>query len=92
VGAALVLAGALGGWFDGLWRFRTNVLGHRPSSTERQALRSLLLCDPVLPCPRGLKLLPTSGELAKRFLALPDGRVALTGVPDYSPAGIPQTA
>jgi len=92
VGAALVLAGALGGWFDGLWRFRTNVLGHRPSSTERQALRSLLLCDPVLPCPRGLKLLPASGELAKRFLALPDGRVALTGVPDYSPAGIPQTA
>jgi hypothetical protein len=34
--------------------------------------------------------LPEEGELAKRFVALPDGRIALTGVPDYSPAGIPE--
>lgn len=89
VGAGVLLAGALGGWFDGLWRFRSNVLGHRPTFTERQALGALLNCDPVLPCPQGRKALPKSGELAKRFLALPDGRVALSGVPDYSPAGVP---
>jgi hypothetical protein len=80
----------LGGWFDGLWRFRTNLVGHAPTESERVALRQLLACDPLLPCPRGIGALPATGELAKRFAALPDGRLALAGVPDYTPAGIPE--
>jgi len=36
--------------------------------------------------------LPPTGELSKRFVALGDGRIALTGVPDYSPAGIPESS
>jgi hypothetical protein len=89
---SLVLAGlaALGGWFDSLWRFRTNLMGHAPTGSERLALRQLLACDPLLPCPRGIEALPATGELAKRFAALPDGRIALAGVPDYTPAGIPE--
>jgi hypothetical protein len=54
------------------------------------ALRQLLACDPLLPCRQGIGALPATGELAKRFAALPDGRIALAGVPDYSPAGIPE--
>lgn len=83
---------AAGLWFDSLNRFRTNVLGHAPSAAERQALRQLLACDPLSPCPQGVAALPAKGELAKRFLALPDGRIALAGVPDYSPAGIPEAS
>ena len=89
--AALWLVGlaAAGCWFDGLWRFRSNLFGHAPSRSETLALRRLLLCDPLLACPDGVNALPKNGELAKRFVALPDGRIALSGVPDYSPAGIP---
>ena len=87
--AGLLLAGALAGWFDGLWRFRTNLVGHAPSGAERLALRRLLTCDPLLPCPEGVKALEVGGELAKRFSPLADGRVALAGVPDYSPASVP---
>jgi hypothetical protein len=56
------------------------------------ALRSLLRCDPLTPCPEGMAALPKEGELAKRFVALPDGRIALSGVPDYSPAGVPEAS
>ena len=92
--AALAVAGlaAAGCWFDGLWRFRSNLWGHAPSTSERMALRSLLRCDPLTPCPEGVGALPRGGELAKRFVALPDGRVALSGVPDYSPAGVPEAS
>ena len=83
---------AAGLWFDSLNRFRTNVLGHAPSAAERQALRQLLACDPLSPCPQGVAALPATGELAKRFVALTDGRIALAGVPDYSPAGIPEAS
>jgi hypothetical protein len=91
---ALWLSGlaAAGLWFDSLYRFRENVLGHAPSPQERQALRQLLACDPLEPCPKGVAELPKGGELAKRFAALPDGRIALAGVPDYSPAGIPESS
>jgi hypothetical protein len=92
MGLGLALAAAMGCWLDGLWRFRSNLLGHAPSAGERQALRLLLACDPLRPCPTGLRALPAEGELAKRFSALPDGRVALAGVPDYSPAGIPDSS
>ena len=80
--------GAAGCWLDGLWRFRSNLTGHAPSQEERQALRQLLACDPLTPCPTGTVALPRQGELAKRFAALGDGRIALAGVPDYSPGGI----
>jgi hypothetical protein len=83
-------AAAAGCWFDGLWRFRENLVGHAPSQRERQALRQLLACDPLEPCPAGVAALPSTGELAKRFMALPDRRIALTGVPDYTPAGVPE--
>jgi hypothetical protein len=88
-GLVLCTAAALGGWFDSLWRFRTNLVGHAPSMKERLALRQLLACDPLQPCPAGVGALGVGGELSKRFAALPDGRIALAGVPDYSPAGIP---
>lgn len=90
IGLLLCSLGALGGWFDGLWRFRTNLVGHAPTHSERVALRQLLACDPLMPCPQGIEALPATGELAKRFAALPDGRLALAGVPDYTPAGIPE--
>ncbi|MEI6828784.1 MAG: hypothetical protein WCK64_02885 [Synechococcaceae cyanobacterium ELA445] len=86
----LVCAAAGAGWFDALWRFRTNLVGHAPASEDRHALMKLLACDPLEPCPEGIAALPVHGELAKRFAALPDGRIALAGVPDYSPAGIPE--
>jgi hypothetical protein len=89
-GLVLCSLAALGGWFDGLWRFRTNLVGHAPTGSERVALRQLLACDPLLPCRQGIGALPATGELAKRFAALPDGRIALAGVPDYTPAGIPE--
>ena len=91
---ALALGGAaaLGGWFDAVWRFRTNVVGHAPTSQERQAMRQLLACDPLEPCPRGVNALKVGGELAKRFKALPDGRIALAGMPDYAPAAVPEHA
>ena len=90
IGLVLCSLGALGGWFDGLWRFRTNLVGHAPRDSERVSLRQLLACDPLLPCTQGMEALPATGELAKRFAALPDGRLALAGVPDYTPAGIPE--
>jgi len=90
--AALIGLTAAAGWFDGLWRFRENLVGHAPSPSERLALRKLLACDPLQPCPAGLAALPERGELAKRFAALPDGRIALSGVPDYSPTGLPEGA
>ena len=92
--AALTLIGlaAAGCWFDGLWRFRSNLWGHAPSASDRMALRSLLRCDPLTPCPEGVAALTKEGELAKRFVALPDGRIALSGVPDYSPAGVPEAS
>ena len=83
---------AAGAWFDSLWRFRTNLVGHAPSREEVQANRALLACDPLLACPGGLKALPKAGELSKRFAATEDGRIALSGVPDYSPATIPETS
>ena len=86
--AAIALAAVL--WVDSLSRFRTNLVGHNPSPQERQALNRLLTCDPLVPCPDGVNVLPPTGELSKRFVALGDGRIALTGVPDYSPAGIPE--
>ncbi len=67
-----------------------SALGHAPTDSEHVALRHRLACDPLLPCPRGIEALPATGELAKRFAALPDGRIALAGVPDYAPAGIPE--
>jgi hypothetical protein len=87
---ALLGAAAVGLWADGLGRFSANWVGHAPSRQEQQALRQLLACDPLDPCPTGLRALPRQGELSKRFVALPDGRVALSGVPDYSPAGVPE--
>lgn len=84
--------GAAGCWFDGLWRFRSNLTGHAPSQEERQALRQLLACDPLQACPRGHSALPPQGELTKRFAALDDGRIALAGVPDYSPHSIPASS
>ena len=83
-------AAALGGWFDALWRFRTNVVGHAPSRQERLAMRELLACNPLKPCPEGMKALGVGGELTKRFAALPDGRIALAGMPDYTPANVPE--
>jgi len=88
--AGLMALAATGLWADGLGRFAANWVGHAPSRQERQALRQLLACDPLTPCPRGVQALPRQGELSKRFLALPDGRVALSGVPDYSPAWVPE--
>ena len=85
---AITLAAVL--WVDSLSRFRDNILGHHPSELERRSLNRLLACDPLVPCPDGLAALPPTGELSKRFVALGDGRIALTGVPDYSPAGIPE--
>ncbi len=85
---AITLAAVL--WVDSLSRFRQNILGHHPTALERLALNRLLACDPLVPCPEGLTALPPTGELSKRFLALGDGRIALTGVPDYSPVGIPE--
>ena len=87
---AITLAAVL--WVDSLSRFRENVLGHHPSELERRSLNRLLACDPLVPCPDGLAALPPTGELSKRFVALGDGRIALTGVPDYSPAGIPESS
>ena len=86
-----VLAG-VGAWFDALWRFRTNLVGHAPSREEVQANRKLLACDPLIPCPTGVKALPKTGELSKRFTATGDGRIALTGVPDYSTAEVPESS
>lgn len=86
--AAIALAAVL--WLDSLSRFRTNLVGHHASALERLALNRLLNCDPLVPCPDGINALPPTGELSKRFVALGDGRIALTGVPDYSPAGIPE--
>ena len=90
--AALWLLGlaVTGCWFDGLWRFRSNLFGHAPSRSETLALRKLLRCDPLLSCPAGVKVLPKEGELSKRFAALPDGRIALAGVSDYTPVGVPE--
>ena len=87
---AITLAAVL--WVDSLSRFRQNILGHHPSELERRSLNRLLACDPLVPCPGGVDALPPTGELSKRFLALGDGRIALTGVPDYSPAGIPESS
>jgi hypothetical protein len=89
---ALLGAAAAGLWTDSLGRFAANWVGHASSRQERLALRQLLACDPLAPCPTGLRALPHQGELSKRFLALPDGRVALSGVPDYSPAGVPPSS
>jgi len=88
----LTAQAAVGTWFDSLWRFRTNLVGHAPSREEIQANRTLLACEPLLACPGGLKALPKTGELSKRFAATEDGRIALSGVPDYSPATIPETS
>ena len=85
---AITLAAVL--WVDSLSRFRDNILGHHPSELERRSLNRLLACDPLVSCPDGVDALPPTGELSKRFLALGDGRIALTGVPDYSPVGIPE--
>ena len=81
-----------GGWFDSLWRFRSNLIGHAPSRKEIQANRKLLACDPLVPCPTGVGALPSAGELSKRFTATTDGRIALAGVPDYSPTAIPESS
>ena len=89
---ALLGAAATGLWTDSLGRFAANWVGHAPSRQERLALRQLLTCDPLVPCPAGVRALPRQGELSKRFLTLPDGRVALSGVPDYSPAGVPPSS
>ena len=82
----------MGLWADSLGRFAANWVGHAPSRQERQALRTLLACDPLAACPAGVRALPRQGELSKRFLALSDGRIALSGVPDYSPAGVPEAS
>ncbi len=87
---AITLAAVL--WVDSLSRFQQNILGHHPSELERRSLNRLLACDPLVPCPDGVAALPPTGELSKRFVALGDGRIALTGVPDYSPAGIPESS
>jgi hypothetical protein len=80
----------MGLWGDSLGRFAANWVGHAPSRQEKLAMRRLLSCDPLKPCPEGVQALPTQGELSKRFVALADGRIALSGVPDYSPAGVPE--
>ena len=92
--AALVVSAVatVGAWFDSVWRFRTNLVGHAPSRKEIQANRALLACDPLMACPGGLMALPKTGELSKRFAATHDGRIALSGVPDYSPGRIPQSS
>jgi hypothetical protein len=91
-GIAVMGVAALGMWGDSLGRFAANWVGHASSSQEQRAVRHLLACDPLQPCPEGVQALPTQGELSKRFVALPDGRIALSGVPDYSPAGIPESS
>jgi hypothetical protein len=91
-GIALLGVAALGLWADSLGRFAANWVGHAPSRLEQQAVRRLLACDPLQPCPDGVEALPTQGELSKRFVALADGRIALSGVPDYSPAAIPESS
>ena len=88
----LTALAAVGAWYDSLWRFRTNLIGHAPSRKEIQANRTLLACDPLVPCPKGVAALPNTGELSKRFAATRDGRIALSGVPDYSPATIPESS
>ena len=88
----LIALVAVGAWFDSLWRFRSNLVGHAPSREEIRASRILLACDPLQHCPRGVKALPRSGELSKRFAATSDNRIALSGVPDYSPATIPESS
>jgi hypothetical protein len=88
-GASLAALTAAGLWIDSLGRFAANWVGHAPSPQEQHALRALLSCDPLQACPQGLRALPTHGELSKRFVALSDGRIALTGVPDYSPSDVP---
>lgn len=89
VGAVIAGIGAIGCWVDGLWRFRTNIVGHAPSRKEVLALREILKCSPYDRCPKGASILPEEGELAKRFAKMDDGRISLAGVPDYTPAGIP---
>lgn len=79
----------MGAWFDGVWKFRNNFWGHASTAVERNAVDILFDCDPLKACPEGIKVLPRSGEVAKRFVALPDGRVALAGIADYSPKDIP---
>ena len=91
-GAGVMALASLGLWADSLGRFAANWVGHAPSRQERQALRTLLACDPLAACPAGVRALPRQGELSKRFLALSDGRIALSGVPDYSPAGVPEAS
>ena len=88
-GIALAGAAAIGLWGDSLGRFAANWVGHAPSRQEQRSLRTLLRCDPLRPCPEGIRALPAKGELSKRFVALADGRIALSGVPDYSPATVP---
>ena len=79
-------------WGDSLLRFRHNLWSHAPTKNEVRAMRKMLKCDPLLPCPEGIKLLPKDGELAKRFVAMEDGRVAMSAFPDYVPKGIPETS
>jgi len=92
VALLLTTLSAVGTWFDSLWRFRTNLVGHAPSREEIRANRKLLACDPLVPCPTGVEALPSTGELSKRFAATTDGRIALSGVPDYSPSTIPESS
>jgi len=92
VALLLTALAAVGAWFDSLWRFRTNLVGHAPSRMEIQANRKLLACDPLVPCPTGVEALPRSGELSKRFATTEDGRIALSGVPDYTSKTIPESS
>jgi len=92
VALLLTALAAVGSWFDSLWRFRANIVGHAPSRKEIQSNRTLLACDPLVACPTGVAALPSTGELSKRFAATRDGRIALSGVPDYSPAAIPESS
>jgi len=76
-------------WADSLSRFSANWIGHSPSPQDKIALRILLACPPLEPCQSGVIALPKTGELRKRFVPLADGRIALSGVPDYGSVGNP---
>ena len=99
---------ARSGWRRGLWvlgallalvlsvdslnRFRTNLLTDHLTPAQGERLNTLLRCPPLDPCPAGLAALREGSDEVQPFIALGDGRIAITGMRDYSPAGIPDTA
>lgn len=84
---AALLAVALS--LDSLNRFRSNLFSGHLTPPQVERLNTLLQCPPLDACPAGLAALRDGGDEVQPFIALPDGRIAVTGMRDYSPAGIP---